>query len=241
MMACSCSLIPSKQIEVISKPIERTIVQPIMPRQIDLKDPYWYVVSDKNIEEFLERVEKDQGQLVFVAMSVSDYELMSYNMQELKRYINELKEVVVYYRKVGLSLIKKFEGCELEAYKCAAGVWTIGYGSTKGVKEGDTLTEEETDSLLLHEMDEYEGYVLEAVEMPLSQHQFDAIVSWTFNLGPSNLNASTMLKVLNKGDYEDVPAQIKRWNKAGGKVLEGLVRRREAEALLFEGKEWHQV
>ena len=141
----------------------------------------------------------------------------------------------------GLSLIKKFEGCELEAYKCAAGVWTIGYGSTKGVKEGDTLTEEETDNLLLHEMDEYEGYVLEAVEMPLSQHQFDAIVSWTFNLGPSNLKASTMLKVLNKGEYEDVPAQIKRWNKAGGKILEGLIRRREAEALLFEGKEWHQV
>ena len=141
----------------------------------------------------------------------------------------------------GLSLIKKFEGCELEAYKCAAGVWTIGYGSTKGVKEGDTLTEEETDNLLLHEMDEYEGYVLEAVEMPLSQHQFDAIVSWTFNLGPSNLKASTMLKVLNKGNYEDVPAQIKRWNKASGKVLEGLIRRREAEALLFEGKEWHQV
>ena len=141
----------------------------------------------------------------------------------------------------GLSLIKKFEGCELEAYKCAAGVWTIGYGSTKGVKEGDTLTKEETDNLLLHEMDEYEGYVLESVEMPLSQHQFDAIVSWTFNLGPSNLKASTMLKVLNKGNYEDVPAQIKRWNKAGGKVLEGLIRRREAEALLFEGKEWHQV
>ena len=100
MMACSCSLIPSKQVEVISKPIKRTIVQPILPREIDLKDPYWYVVSDKNIEEFLEKIEKDQGQLVFVAMSVSDYELMAYNMQELKRYINELKEVVVYYRKV---------------------------------------------------------------------------------------------------------------------------------------------
>ncbi len=104
MMACSCSLIPSKQqVEVISKPIERTIVQPIMPREIDLKDPYWYVVSDKNIEEFLTQIEKDQGQVVFVAMSVSDYELMAYNMQELKRYINELKEVVVYYRKVTVS------------------------------------------------------------------------------------------------------------------------------------------
>ena len=100
MMACSCSLIPSKQIEVIAKPIQRTIVQPILPREIDLKDPYWYVVSDKNLEEFLARVEKDQGQVVFLAMSVPDYELMAYNMQELKRYINELKEVVVYYRTV---------------------------------------------------------------------------------------------------------------------------------------------
>ena len=100
MMACSCSLIPSKQIEIISKPIERTIVQPILPRQIDLKEPYWYVVSDKNLDEFLIRVEKEQGQVVFLAMSVPDYELMAYNMQELKRYINELKEVVVYYRTV---------------------------------------------------------------------------------------------------------------------------------------------
>tara|TARA_R110001583_G_scaffold39232_2_gene125874 strand:+ start:1476 stop:1793 length:318 start_codon:yes stop_codon:yes gene_type:complete len=99
-MACSCSLIPSKEIEIISKPIERIIVQPIMPREIDLKEPYWYVVSDKNLEEFMARVEKDQGQVVFFAMSVPDYELMAYNMQELKRYINELKEVVVYYRTV---------------------------------------------------------------------------------------------------------------------------------------------
>jgi hypothetical protein len=100
MMACSCSLIPNKEIEIISKPVERIIVQPIMPREIDLKDPYWYVVSDKNIDEFLTRVEKDQGQVVFLAMSVPDYELMAYNMQELKRYINELKEVVVYYKTV---------------------------------------------------------------------------------------------------------------------------------------------
>ena len=97
---CSCSLIPTKKVEVISKPIERKIVQPILPRAVDLKDPYWYVVSEKNIDEFLERVEQEHGSVVFVAMSVPDYELMSYNMQELKRYIQELKEVVVYYRKV---------------------------------------------------------------------------------------------------------------------------------------------
>ena len=98
--ACSCSLIPTKQVEVVTKPLERQIVQPILPRAVDLKEPMWYVVSEKNIDEFLAQVEKDQGNLVFFAMSVPDYELMAYNMQELKRYINELKEVVVYYRKV---------------------------------------------------------------------------------------------------------------------------------------------
>jgi hypothetical protein len=71
-----------------------------MPREIDLKEPYWYVVSSKNLDEFLARIEKDQGQVVFFAMSVQDYELMAYNTQELKRYIRELKEVVVYYRTV---------------------------------------------------------------------------------------------------------------------------------------------
>ena len=69
-------------------------------RAVDLKDPYWYVVSDKNLDEFLQRVEKEEGSVVFFAMSVPDYELMAYNMQELKRYIKELKEVVVYYRTV---------------------------------------------------------------------------------------------------------------------------------------------
>ena len=141
----------------------------------------------------------------------------------------------------GLSLIKKFEGCELEAYKCAANVWTIGYGSTKGVKKGDTISQEEADKLLLHEMEEYEGYINDMVNVDLKQNQFDAMVAWVFNIGPANLKASTLLKVLNAKDYEGVPAQIKRWNKAGGKVLQGLIRRREAESLLFAGKEWHEV
>ena len=100
MLGSSCSLIPTKKVEVITKPIERKIVQPILPREIDLKEPYWYVVSSKNLDEFLARVEKDQGQVVFLAMSVPDYELMAYNTQELKRYIRELKEVVVYYKTV---------------------------------------------------------------------------------------------------------------------------------------------
>ena len=80
--------------------MERKIVQPVLPRALDLKEPYWYVVSDKNLEEFLERLKKEEGRVVFVAMSVADYELMAYNMQEIKRYVNEMKEVVIYYRKV---------------------------------------------------------------------------------------------------------------------------------------------
>lgn len=100
MMACSCSLIPTKQIEVSAKPIERTIVQPIMPREIDLKEPMWIVVTPDNWEEQLARIEQQEGELVFLAMTIPDYEVMAYNMQELKRYITELKDVVVYYRKV---------------------------------------------------------------------------------------------------------------------------------------------
>lgn len=143
--------------------------------------------------------------------------------------------------KEGIALIKKFEGCKLESYLCAANVPTIGYGSTKDVKMGMTISQEQAEELLLEDLEVYEDAVIKAVEVPLHQHQFDALVSWTFNLGGANLNASTMLKVLNKGAYEDVPYQMKRWNKAGGQVLEGLTRRRLAESLLFEGNDWEHV
>ena len=141
----------------------------------------------------------------------------------------------------GLELIKHFEGCELTAYKCPAGVWTIGYGHIKGVSEGMTITQEQAEQMLLDELVEYENYINELVSVDLSQNQFDALVSWVYNLGPSNLRSSTLLKVLNSGDYNGVPAQIMRWNKAGGQVLEGLVRRREAEALMFAGEDWFSV
>jgi len=102
-MVSQCTLFPTRTLEVSAKPIQRQISQPVLPREIDLKEPYWYVVSDENLEEFLERVKKENpnsGDLVFFAMSVPDYELMAYNMQELKRYITELKSIVVYYRTV---------------------------------------------------------------------------------------------------------------------------------------------
>ena len=133
----------------------------------------------------------------------------------------------------GIALIKKFEGCELKAYQCSAGVWTIGYGHTKDVEEGDTISKDQAEEMLVEELHEYENYVNEYVNVALSQNQFDALVSWVYNLGPANLKSSTLLKVLNSGDYAGVPAQIERWNKAGGKVLEGLIRRRLAESSLF--------
>ena len=129
----------------------------------------------------------------------------------------------------------------LTAYKHKNDPWTIGYGHTAGVKEGDLICQREAEEILDQDIKEFEGYVKDSVTVDLDQNQFDALVSWVFNLGPANLKASTMLKVLNSSDFDNVPAQIKRWNKAGGKVLEGLIRRREAEALLFEGKEWHEV
>jgi len=141
----------------------------------------------------------------------------------------------------GLDLIKKFEGCELKAYQDSVGVWTIGYGHTKGVEEGQEITQDEAEDMLASELGEYEGYISDMVECDLEQCQFDALVAWVYNLGPTNLRSSTMLKRLNKKDFDDVPNQIKRWDKAGGKVLAGLVRRREAESLLFEGKEWQNV
>ncbi|MGB2100832.1 MAG: lysozyme [Flavobacteriaceae bacterium] len=139
--------------------------------------------------------------------------------------------------KRGLNLIKEFEGLNTNAYRDAADVLTIGYGHTKGVKEGDSITEQFAEIMLDKELREYEGYVDQMVNVPLNENQHAALVSFVYNLGPTNFANSTLLKRLNEGKYEDVPAQIKRWNKArvNGELteLEGLTRRRQAEADLF--------
>tara|TARA_R100001443_G_scaffold112150_2_gene125470 strand:- start:2605 stop:3060 length:456 start_codon:yes stop_codon:yes gene_type:complete len=141
----------------------------------------------------------------------------------------------------GISLIKSFEGCELTAYRCSADVPTIGYGHTSGVSDGDTCTQEEAETMLAEDLVEFEDYVKKYVETNLQQNEFDALVAWTYNLGPANLKESTMLKELNSGNFEEVPRQMKRWNRAGGEVLDGLIRRREAESRLFKGEAWEGV
>lgn len=136
----------------------------------------------------------------------------------------------------GLDLIKSFEGLRLSAYKDVVGVVTIGYGTTAGVKMGDTITKECAEELLREDVKRFEAQVLRLVKVPLTQGQHDALVSFVYNLGAGNLSNSTLLRLLNAGDYAGAAAQFDRWNKAGGKTLAGLVRRRAAERALFEGK-----
>ena len=132
-----------------------------------------------------------------------------------------------------IDLVKFFEGFEPKAYLCPANVWTIGYGRTKNVKEGDELTEPQAERDLFEELDEFAEQVLNRVKVDLEQNELDALTSWTYNLGVGNLRSSILLKKLNSGDKNSVPSEMVRWNKAAGKVLAGLTRRREAEAKLW--------
>lgn len=140
----------------------------------------------------------------------------------------------------GIDLIKHFEGCRLEAYRDAVGVWTIGFGHTREVHPGQRITAERAEELLREDLARFERYVADAVKVPLTQGQFDALVSFTYNLGPGNLRRSTLLRKLNAGDHKGAQAQFKRWNRAGRVVLRGLTRRRRAEADLFGSDEASQ-
>lgn len=138
----------------------------------------------------------------------------------------------------GIALIKQFEGCKLTAYQDSVGVWTIGYGWTqpvdgKPIRAGVTIKQETAERLLKTGLVSYESDVSRMVKVGLTQGQFDALVSFTYNLGARSLSTSTLLRKLNAGDYAGAADEFLRWNKAGGKVLNGLTRRREAERALF--------
>lgn len=130
----------------------------------------------------------------------------------------------------GINLIKSFEGCHLTAYKCPAGVWTIGYGHTAGVKGGMTITQEQADVYLTEDLKKYEGYVT-VTGLKLNQNQFDALVSFTYNCGNSNLK-----KLVKNRTLEQIAAAMLQYTKSGGKTLQGLVRRRQAEHDMFMEK-----
>jgi len=142
-----------------------------------------------------------------------------------------------YINQAGLDIIKEFEGLRLTAYLCPNDVPTIGWGHTKTVLLKDvgfkSISELEAEKLLRKDVSEAEAAVFRAVNVPTTDNQFSALVSWTFNLGSGNLRRSTMLKRINENHLEVVPYEMKRWNRSGGKVLAGLRRRRAAEATLF--------
>ena len=142
--------------------------------------------------------------------------------------------------KQGIELIKKFEGLKLKPYLCSAGVPTIGYGNTfyeNGVKvklSDPEISQERADQLLAFTLTSFEKYVDSFCRDDISQQQFDALVSFCFNLGPNNLKASTLLKKVNANPIdESIRLEFGKWTKAGGKVLKGLVTRRNAEADLY--------
>lgn len=136
----------------------------------------------------------------------------------------------------GIDLIKRFEGFSPVAYLCPAGVWTIGYGHTAGVHEGDSIDGDTAEDYLREDLTSAEGAVEKYVKVPLKQWQFDALVSFTFNLGAGNLYSSTLLKKVNRNpDDPSIRQEFEKWVYAGGRVLQGLVERRKAEADMYFG------
>lgn len=140
----------------------------------------------------------------------------------------------------GLALVKEFEGLRLKAYKCPAGVWTIGYGHTSAagspeVNSGMEITKDEAEAILKRDMVQYEAGVEKLVKVELSQGQFDALVDFAYNAGVGALAKSTLLKRVNEERFDDVPAEFMKWTKGGGRELPGLVRRRRAEVKLWRG------
>ena len=148
----------------------------------------------------------------------------------------------------GRKLLEEWEGVRLKAYKDSAGLLTIGVGhlltkselssgkiniNGESVKYGNGLTAEQADELLEQDVKTAETTVNNNVKVELNQHQFDALVSFTFNVGGGAFKGSTLLKKLNNGQYDQVPAQLMRWDKAGGKVVPGLKKRRESEVKLW--------
>jgi lysozyme len=139
------------------------------------------------------------------------------------------------YSAAGLALTKQFEGLELKAYQDSVGVWTIGYGHTGAdVKKGLTITEEQASVLLAADVAWAVTCVNKSVKSAINQNQFDAMVDFVFNLGCAAFGQSTLLRMVNAGDFAGAAGQFLRWNKAGGKVLAGLTKRRQGEMGLFQ-------
>ncbi len=142
--------------------------------------------------------------------------------------------------RAGIDLIKEFEGLELEAYLCPADKWTIGYGHTSAagdpaVAPGMKITEQEAERILARDLAIFERGVERLVRVYITQNQFDVLVSFAYNCGVGALERSTLLKRVNAERFADVPAELMKWTKSAGREIDGLVRRRRAEAKMWRG------
>lgn len=135
--------------------------------------------------------------------------------------------------KTGVDLVAKYEGFVDHAYQDVVGVWTIGFGHTSGVRKGQKITREDALELLQEELQDYADGMDKLVTVPLNQNQYDALTSFVYNLGVGSLKSSTLLRLLNAGSYGAAAVEFTKWNKAGGRVLAGLTRRRNEEKALF--------
>ncbi|MCU0570850.1 MAG: lysozyme [Oculatellaceae cyanobacterium Prado106] len=138
----------------------------------------------------------------------------------------------------GLNLLTTYEGCKLKAYDDGRGVLTIGYGHTKTVKPGMTITQPQAEELLRQDLEEFETYVEDAVQVEINSDQFSALVCLAFNIGPNAFGDSTLLKRLNQSDYPDAANRFLQWNKVNGQPWLGLTRRRMSERSLFLSQPW---
>lgn len=138
----------------------------------------------------------------------------------------------------GIRLLKAFEGLRLQAYQDSVGVWTIGYGTTANVRPGMVITEAQAEELMRRDLNRFERAVDDLVTVPLNSDQFSALVSFAYNVGEGALASSTLLRLLNQRNYQGAADQFLRWDKAGGRALAGLTRRRRAERALFLGQDY---
>jgi len=177
---------------------------------------------------------------VILELKIKDSDLMPAISD--KTYVNNsfgerINPITLSCSTKGRNLIKVSEGCVLETYKCPAGITTIGYGHTKGVEAGDKITKETAEKYLDEDIQEVETFIRNSVTVPLTQNEFDALVSFGFNVGCGKLNDSTLLRKLNSGDYQGAAAEFSRWNKINKNgtfvVSQGLTNRREREKELF--------
>lgn len=172
------------------------------------------------------------------AREIAGGKLTQTQVDQLNTVVDELQPTGMKTSQVGIDLISSFEDTKLKAYDDGVGVWTIGTGTTVypngvKVKKGDTCTLEQAKSYFAHDLKKFEKTVNELVVVPISQNQFDALVSLTYNIGSGAFTKSTLLRKLNAKDYQGAADQFLVWIRGGGKVLKGLERRRAAERALF--------